>query len=270
VALFGAAAMPGTAHAQLNTITGSGSTAGINTGFGGVIGQGSTLAVAQAAPGSSAISLTLNRGAGTLNDFGVIYIATSNTTGTGFTSTAGFNDGADATRAAISARGADAAATGRADLTFASGFTADYAIGFSTSQNFGGLWSLANGGANSLGFVTSVNLTPNNNNAAASFAMNFALSDIGLAPGQSFDYVVTYLNPFDNNSTNAFRSNEFNGVAAGNFTSGNIGVASATLPANSFNRFNSVAAAAVPEPGALALMAPAAMAGLLVVRRRRK
>ena len=61
------------------------------------------------------------------------------------------------------------------------------------------------------------------------------LSDIGLTPGDSFDYVATYLN-----SSNAFRSDEFYQGAA--FAAGNPGTGSATL--TSSNTFVSV----VPEP----------------------
>lgn len=64
----------------------------------------------------------------------MIYI--DSTTG-GFGSTAGFNDNADQHRAAISARGTGAA--GRADVTFAPGFQADYAIAI--NAGFAGLWS---------------------------------------------------------------------------------------------------------------------------------
>jgi hypothetical protein len=266
-AVTGAAALllaagASSARAQLTTITGSGSTTGINSGFGnaqgGVIGAGATLSVAQASPGSSLINFTLAKGPGDLNDVAVFYIATANTAATGFSTTATFDDIADGGRRAVS--GFDG--TNRSTLNFATGFTADFAI--SVENGFAGIFALSGTGSHT--FVTSANLSTTGGTGATAqnYLFELNLTNIGLAAGQSFDFVGTYLN-----SGNAFRSNEFIGVAPGSFNSGNIGQAPATLGTNDFVRFNSVAAAAVPEPGALALLAAGAVSAALLVRRRR-
>lgn len=253
------AAGASSARAQLTTITGSGSTTGINSGFGNVIGSGATLSVAQAAPDSGLINFTLTKGPGSLNDVAVFYIATGNTAATGFTTTSTFDDTADGGRRAVS--GFDG--TNRSALNFATGFTADFAI--SLENGFAGIFALSGTGPHT--FVTSANLSTTGGTGGANaqnYLFELNLANIGLAPGDSFDFVGTYLN-----SGNAFRSNEFIGVAPGSFADGNIGQAPATLSANDFVRFNSVAATAVPEPGALALLAAGAVPAALLVRRRR-
>lgn len=264
VALLGTAALPNTARAQIATFNGSGTASGINTGFGNVIGQRATLSIAQAAAGSSLINFTLTKGPGDFNDAAVFYIATGNTAGTGFNSTSTFTDAADGGRRAAS--GFDG--TNRSALTFANGFTADFAI--SVENGFAGIFALSGTGSHT--FVTSANLTTTGGTGAtaANFLFELNLANIGLAPGQSFDLVGTYLNP-----GNAYRSNEFIGVSTAtslpsNDASGNIGQAAATLGANDFIRFNTAAATAVPEPATLALLAPAALFGAVAVRRRRK
>jgi hypothetical protein len=83
--------------------------------------------------------------------------------------------------------------------------------------------------------------------------VQFALSDIGQLPGDTFGYVVTYLNP-----ATAFRSDEFHGDI---FPAGNSGAGPATL--SSFNTF-----ASVPEP-TTALLLAAGLAGLAAAGRGR-
>lgn len=251
----------GGARAQLATINGAGSVNGINGGFGNVIGSGATLDVAQAAPGSSLINFTLTKGPGGLNDAAVFYIATGNTPLAGFNSTSTFTDTVDGGRRALSGVGTGGQ---RSTVNFATGFTADF--GISVEAAFAGVFGLVGGGSHA--FVNSANLSPTGTNTSPTYAWQIDLSDLGLAPGQSFDFVATYLN-----QGNAFRSNEFIGVAAGNFAADNIGANTASLAANSFIRFNSQATpAVVPEPGALALLAfgagPAVAALRLRSRRR--
>jgi len=90
----------------------------------------------------------VNKGPNGFNDVLVIYL---NSTAGGFADTSGFADGADGLRKAIS--GFDGGAN-RSLLTMPGGFLPDYAIALGpASDNFGGLWQLANGGANSLNFI---------------------------------------------------------------------------------------------------------------------
>lgn len=250
------------AYAQLNTIVQTGSVNGINSGFGNIIGSGATLTLNQASPLTNIVSLSLTTGGGTLgggfgNDTGVIYFATQNTLGSGFTSTTSFNDAADGGRAATSGRTTNGA--GRGDLTFAPGFTADYALAFG---NFGAaLFGLASGGNGSLNFIDF-----QGTGSGTGFTYNLNLANIGLITGESFDYLATYGNPTD--GAGFFRSNEFIGVAPGSFPA-NIGASPATLTTNNFNRFVSVAPAVVPEAGTipLALSALSIIGTIVVVRR---
>src|SRR5258707_10764882 len=131
---------------QAATYSGNG-----NSGFGGPIGVGNLTLT----DNGTTVSGTVNKGPNGFNDVLVIYVHSQ---AGGFSDTSGFADGADGLRKAIS--GFDGG-TQRSLLTFATGFSPDYAIALGpASDNFGGMWQLANGGANSLNFVTSVNLSP--------------------------------------------------------------------------------------------------------------
>src|SRR5439155_17339968 len=135
-------------------------------GFGGPIGQGSLTLTDD----GTTISGTLTRGAGGgFNDALVLYV---DSVPGGFSDTSGFADGADGLRKAIS--GFDGGGN-RSVLTF-SGMLPDYAIALGpSSDNFGGLWQLANGGGNSLPFVSSVNLNPTGTNSSPTYTFSFNL-----------------------------------------------------------------------------------------------
>src|SRR5882724_7347003 len=115
-----------------------------NSGFGGPIGLGSLTLT----DNGTTISGTVNKGPNGYNDVLVLYI---DSVSGGFSDTSGFADGNDGLRKAIS--GFDGGAN-RSLLTMPSGFQADYAIALGpSSDSFGGLWQLANGGGNSLNFI---------------------------------------------------------------------------------------------------------------------
>src|SRR5438128_1099948 len=125
-----------------------------NSGFGGPIGLGSLTLT----DNGTTVSGTVNKGPNGFNDVLVIYLDSQ---GGGFSDTSGFGDNGDGLRKAIS--GFDGG--NRSLLTF-SGMLPDYAIALGpSSDSFGGLWQLANGGANSLNFISSVNLNPVGNNS---------------------------------------------------------------------------------------------------------
>src|SRR4029077_12335737 len=125
-----------------------------------------------------------------------------------FADTSGFADGADGLRRAIS--GFDGGGN-RSLLTFSGGFLPDYAIALGPADdNFGGLWQLANGGANSLNFISSVNLSPTGNANSATYTFSFNVSQIGLTPnsGQSFELFGTYISDTGYRSTEAIAGND--------------------------------------------------------------
>ncbi len=125
-------------------------------------------------------------------------------------------------------------------MTFASGFRPDYAIALGpSSDNFGGLWQLANGGANSLNFISSVNLNPVGNNNSPTYTFSFNIAQIGLTPnaGATFNLFGTYT------SNTGYRSDEAlpgNDVGAQGW--------------NPFIQTASVSYTTVPEPSAAALV----------------
>jgi hypothetical protein len=213
-----------------------------NSGFGGPIGLGSLTLT----DNGTTVSGTVNKGPNGLNDVLVIYI---DSLGGGFADTSGFADGADGLRKAIS--GFDGGAN-RSLLTF-NGMAPDYAIALGpSSDNFGGLWQLQNGGANSLNFVNSVNLNPTGNNNSPTYTFSFNVSQIGITPntGATFRLLGTYT------ANSGFRSDE---ATAGN-----------DVGAQGWNPFIQTALATytiVPEPASVVLMG-LGIAGFLVRRRK--
>jgi len=174
-----------------------GATAGVGSGFGGVIGTGSTLSVDSDDAGDLFFGLT--RGPGGLFNDVVIYLDTE---AGGFATTATFDDRLDGLRSAISGFGFNDA---RCTLNFASGFEADYAIAF--FSGFAGLWQLQATGEHT--FLADAGLAGGGDANNPFFELSVALADLGVAPGGEVKYVVTYLNGGD-----GFRSNEFHGVAS--------------------------------------------------------
>src|SRR2546425_9477770 len=125
-----------------------------NSGFGGPIGLGSLTLTDD----GTTVSGQVNKGPNGFNDVLVIYL---DSVAGGFSDTSGFADGADGLRKAIS--GFDGGGNRRL-MTF-SGMLPDYAIALGpSSDNFGGLWQFANGGANSPDFVGHVDLNPTRDN----------------------------------------------------------------------------------------------------------
>lgn len=231
---------------------------GVNDGFGDVIGNTAVLGINSDSTGG--LQFGLSRGPGAFNDVMVIYID-SITGGAADTNvidpSADFSLGGTATARLTSAISGNGEFEDSSELVFASGFTADYAIG--VSSNFGiveaGLFSV--NAAGTLTYVKDAGLSaPPGDPSATDLEFDIDVSDLDLAGGDSFDFFATYLN-----NGNAFRSNEFVGVAFGGSNIGNGG-ATTTLGSGDFNTF-----VTTPEPASLALVG---LGGLAVLGRRRK
>jgi len=240
------------ANAAPIIIDGSGSTTGINNGFGDVYGNTSTLSIDSTLSGD--ITFTATKGISNINDTAVIYIDNDNGA-SGITNTFELTDTGDGGRMAISGM----SHIGLSNLGFAPGFAANYAI--TIEVGFSGLFEIASS-PNNLNFVSENCCAPIYSNTPI-FYLSFNLADIGLSAGDSFDYFLTYLN-----SSNAFRSNEFNGVSAA--TVGGIPNPSRmdfNLAEDDYVHFTSVSA--VPVPTGLLLMLSGIM-GFLPFFRNRK
>lgn len=223
------------------------------SGFGGPIGQG-TLSLSD---DGTTLSGTITRGPGGFNDQLVIYI---DSVAGGFADTSGLGDAQDGLRQAISGFNG----TNRSLVTFSGGFQADYALALGPqSDSFGGLWTLAAGGNNSLIFNSNANLSPTGGGTAssASFTFSISLASIGVAPGTGFRFVTTFLN-----GGSAYRSNESFGNSMPNGTAdggNNIGQNPVTVPDSA-----TYGTPVIPEPATFIWVA-AGLGGLLLARRRK-
>ena len=221
------------------------STNGANGSFGDVIGSNSTLFIDSSTTGGLNFGLDP---VGGINDVVVIYI---DSVAGGIADTTGVDDRSFPAPRAITGN----SDSGSSEIFFARDFLADFAI--TIENGFSGLFSLSGAGTG-ITLIRDNNLNPDNtSNAAASREINLALSNLGIAPGDSFKFVATYI------SGTAFRSNEFIGApgAASANSDGDIGNNDVTLAAGDFHTF-----VAVPEPASL--LAGCGLLSLVALRRR--
>lgn len=178
-----------------------------NTGFGDPVGSSSL----EFNDDGTTITGTFTKGSGDFNNHMVIYISTGSE---GRSAIDGdVDDQGDDNRRAISSAGGDASV-----ISFPSGFEATHGIAISTA--FGGIWSIPSSGPvgnNQLGYVDVVG-NPSSN-TATSFTFSFDWSDIGLSGGDSFSFIITYLN-----GSNGFLSNEGFGQGLSGSNPGNSDV----------------------------------------------
>jgi hypothetical protein len=216
-----------------------------NNGFGGPIGN-SSLTITD---DGTTVTFTLSNPGGIPfngNDAFVLYL---DTVSGGLTDTSSLNDTGDLLRRAISN-------IGPAQINFASGFTADKAIGVKAGPGaFAGLWSVT-GSPTNLGFISSGLLSPTTANQS-SYTWSFSLSNLGVLPGSSFNFVGIYMNAQDGGG-NTFLSNEGFGAGLGGT---NPGLGTATF--TDFLTYTTV-----PEPSTYALII-GGLALLVFIARRR-
>ena len=226
--------------ASATTYYGNGSSA-----WGGAIGN-ATLTLTD---NGTTIFGSLTTG-GSLDNAFVVYLQTGPG---GFSSTSGFNDNNDQLRSAISQFGGSGE---QSILNFSSGFAPNYAIALQPDNgvNFGGVWQLANGGANSLPYIDSLNLNPTGTDAQGTYTFSFTLADVGLTAGQSFDLFGLQV------SDTGYSSPE----ALGGTLTGSSGWGG-TQTETSFSTYTTT----VPEPSTLAICGLSGLAVLLAVRKRK-
>jgi hypothetical protein len=246
------------AHPAFGTLySGNGATNNTTQGaFNGAVGSGSLTLTDD----GTTIFGTFTRGTessttASFNNNLVIYL---DTVAGGFADTSGFKDTADGSRKAISGYNS---ATQNSVMTFAPGFLPDYGISLRSvsGDSFGGLWQLANGGANSLGFKQNVSLSPLNNSSAASYTFSFSLANAGLLPGQSFSLFATFVSNTGNRSAECIAGDDIANTAPTTLK----GFVPFTQTA--FSSYTTT----VPEPSVAALLGIASAAAL-TTRRRRK
>jgi len=199
--------------------------AGINSGFGGVIGP-AQLGVDSDVLGNLVWSLSGTTGGCSGNNHIVVYI---DSTPGGPNSTSLITDIGDAGRRAISGSNTG----GSADLNFAPGFEPDRALIITSA--FVGTFEI-----NAPNLTFGQNLTATSTFIGGNCDVEISgmtLADLGIIGQGSFRYMATVLNP---NDPTPFRSDEFHGVAASTVPSGNPGNAAVTLAAGDFNTFEPV------------------------------
>jgi hypothetical protein len=182
-----------------------------NAGFGGDIANG----ILSLTDDGTNINGKVTCGNGN-NMYNVLVIYIDTGAGGGFSTTTNFNDFNDQLRDAIS--GAENNTGNRSVLTFTNGFAPQYAVALcpGNGNNFGGIWQLANGGNNSLGFLDSVNLAPVGTTSGP-FTFSIKASDLGLASNspKTIRIFGTYISTTAYRSSEAIAGNLFGAVGQG-------------------------------------------------------
>jgi hypothetical protein len=213
------------------------------SGFGGTLGNGSLVI---GADGAGNVTFTLNPSGGFSGNAVVVYI---DSVAGGVNNTSTFTDNGDVGRESISA--ANSGNPSRVNISFPTGFGADYALEFE-NNTYMGLFNLST--PSNFGYVTGAAPT-----SGGPYTVTFPLSSLGLSTGQGFTFDADLI------STSAYGSNETIGASV------TTGDPSGSAPNAGFNGSIAFTTAdtfttAVPEPASVGLVA---VAGLLAVRRRR-
>jgi hypothetical protein len=227
-------------HANSQNYAGNGA-----TGFGGPVGNGS---VSLSDDGTN-LTATFNPSGGFTGNDLVVYI---DSVAGGFADNSTFFDNNDGGRTAVS--GNNTGNPSASLVSFPAGFGADYALEFENNV-FTGLFQLASGGGNSLGFVTGATPT-----SGGPYTVTFPLSDIGVSAGGTFFFDGTLI------STSAYRSNETIGSSITVPDNGGDAPNAGFNGSTTFTAEDAYTTSAVPEPTSLGLLGLGALA---LLRRRR-
>jgi hypothetical protein len=214
------------------------STTGQNRGLFDRIGDESVFAVDSSVDGRVNFGFDAHHAWPASGSYGVVVYIDSRAGG--FASTKDLHDTADLSRRLVSGRGTSGE---RADLYFAPGFEADYAVCLTADQ--ARIYEL---GMPSHTLVGGANLgTPVDLDGGHEVAYHVGLTDdsmrevearlshFGVGPGGSFNLVATLLLDGDT----AYRTNEFVGVSPGNtWDTANLAASSATIKYGDFVRFS--------------------------------
>lgn len=218
------------------------------TGFGGPVGGGSL----QITDDGTNLFFTFTRGTGgSFNDTLVLYFDTNPGGATAYGASGEIGSPFVGRRAVVNEFGSG--------ITFGGGFASDFAFALKANGSASNhLFTTPSGAnANTIGFITTAAVTNFGNAAASSYSWTIAMSDLGVAPGDTFNFVSTYLNPNGGSGSDAsFRSNEAFVYDFGAATPGFAGVT-----VNSSQSYT-----ATPEPGVAFL----GSLGVLLLLRRRK
>jgi beta-glucanase (GH16 family) len=206
----------------------AGTSSGINRGLFRALGEDCTLQLETSAAGRLNLGFeSVSAWATTGPWCAVVYVDSQPG---GFASTYELNDRTDLYRRAVSGKGMTSQ---RADLYFAPGFLADYALCLGPGN--AGLYQLgrsahtliASGSLATDGACTADPICYTTNSSAGGKVreVDALLADAGIGPTETFRLFATLIN-----GDTAFRANEFNGVAPGNaFDAANIGANTAVL-----------------------------------------
>lgn len=217
------------------------------TGFGGAVGGGSL----EITDDGTNLFFTFTRGGGNFSDTLVLYFDTNPGGATAYPSSGEVGSPFVGRRAIVNEFGSG--------ITFGSSFGSDFAFSLKAAGSASNhLFTTPSGAnANTLGFITTAAVSNFGNAAAATYTWTIAMADLGVNPGESFDFVTTYLNPNGGSGSDAsFRSNEAFVYDFGAASPGFSGV-TANTP---------LSYTTTPEPGVAFL----GSLGVLLLLRRRK
>ena len=255
----------GYSNVSADTFLGNGVTSGATQGaFNGGVGGGSLTLTDDGTNIFGSFTKGTVTGA-LLNNSLTIYI---DSVAGGFANNSGFKDTGDGNRKAISGYSTTAS---QSPLTFVSGFLPDYAISLEPFNNggggnFGGLWQLANGAANSMPFIKNVNLSPIGNSNAAVYTFSFSVTNIGLTigAGQSFALFGTFDSTSGNRSSEAIAGNI---MVDPTFSATNSAL-KGFIPFDQTS-FATYTTEVIPEPAILSLVGLFGAATFVAARRRK-